>query len=100
MKRFTAAAALAGIFVAGSLALAATAEAASLGGSSADQAVNDLRARGYNVQLNLNSTRDVPLSECTVTGVSGLPKNLPVGSSAPATQFTTVYVDVNCPPDN
>jgi hypothetical protein len=71
-----------------------------LGGSSANDAVNELRAQGYNVQLNLNSTRDVPLSECTVTGVSGLPKTSPVGSPAPATQFTTVYLDVNCPPDN
>ena len=100
MKRFTAAGALAGIFAAGSLALAATAEAAPLGGSSANDAVNELRAQGYNVQLNLNSTRDVPLSECTVTGVSGLPKTSPVGAPAPATQFTTVYLDVNCPPDN
>jgi len=100
MKGFTAAAALAGIFAAGSLALAASAEAAPLGGSSANDAVNELRAQGYNVQLNLNSTRDVPLSECTVTGVSGLPKTSPVGAPAPATQFTTVYLDVNCPPDN
>jgi hypothetical protein len=100
MKRFTAAAAIAGILGAGSLALAATAEAAPLGGSSANDAVNELKAQGYNVQLNLNSTRDVPLSECTVTGVSGLPKTSPVGSPAPATSFTTVYLDVNCPPDN
>ena len=100
MKRFTAAAALAGIFAAGSLALAATAEAAPLGGSSANDAVNELRAQGYNVQLNLNSTRDVPLSECLVTGVSGLPKTSPAGAPAAATQFTTVYLDVNCPSDN
>jgi hypothetical protein len=100
MTRVTTAAAIAGIFAAGSLALAATAEAASLGGSSANDAVNDLKARGYDVQLNLNSTRDVPLSECTVTGVSGLPKTSPVGSPATATSFTTVYLDVNCPSDN
>jgi hypothetical protein len=98
MTRLTAAAALAGILAAGSVAFAAAAEAAPLGGTSADQAVNDLRARGYNVQLNLNSTRDVPLSECTVTGVNGLPKDAPAGSSAQT--FTTVYVDVICPPDN
>lgn len=101
MRRFTAAAAaVAGIFAAGSLALAGTAEAAPLGGSPADQAVNELKAQGYNVQLNLNGTRDVPLYECTVTGVSGLPKNSPVGAPIPATQFTTVYLDVVCPPDN
>jgi hypothetical protein len=98
MTRLTAAAALAGILAAGSLALAATADAAPLGGSSADQAVNDLKARGYNVQLNLNGTRDVPLSECTVTGVHGIPNDAPAGS--PAQTFTTVYVDAICPPDN
>jgi hypothetical protein len=98
MTRLTTTAAIAGILAAGSLALAATAQAAPLGGSSADQAINDLKARGYNVQLNLNGTRDEPLSACTVTGVSGLPNNAPAGSAAQA--FSTVYVDVICPPDN
>jgi len=101
MKRFTAAAAaIAGTFAAGSLALAATAEAAPLGGSTANDAVNELKARGYDVQLNLNGTRDVPLSQCLVTGVSGLPNTSPVGAPATPASFTTVYVDVNCPPDN
>jgi hypothetical protein len=100
MKRFAAAAAIAGTFAAGSLALAGTAEAAPLGGSSANDAANELKAQGYDVQLNTNGTRDVPLSECTVTGVSGLPKTSPVGAPARSTQFTTVYLDVNCPPDN
>lgn len=99
MKRIAIGTAIAGTFVAGSLALAGTASAAPLGGSSADQAVNSLRARGYNVQLNLNGTRDVPLSECTVTGVNGLPRGS-ADQAAPAGQLSTVYVDVNCPPDN
>lgn len=98
MNRFSTAAAIAGTLAAGSLALAATAQAAPLGGSSADQAVNDLKARGYNVQLNLNGTRDVPLSECTVTGVHGLPNDAPAGSAAQI--FTMVYVDAICPSDN
>jgi hypothetical protein len=100
MKRLTAAAAIAGGLMAGSLVFAATAEAAPLGGSSADVAINDLKARGYDVQLNLNSTRDEPLSECLVTGVHGLPSGTPAGAPAPTTQLTTVYLDVNCPPDN
>jgi hypothetical protein len=100
MKHFSTAAAIAAIFAAGSLAFAATAQAATLGGSSADTAINDLQARGYNVQLNLNGTRDVPVSACTVTGVHGLPNNAPVGATAPATGLTTVDVDVVCPPDN
>jgi hypothetical protein len=100
MKRLTTAATIAGILAAGSLAFAATAEAAPLGGSQADTAINDLKARGYDVQLNLNSTRDEPLSDCLVTGVHGLPSGSPVGAPAPTTQLTTVYVDVNCPPDN
>lgn len=98
MKKFTTAAAIGGLVTAGFLTFAGTAEAAPLGGSSASDAVNELKARGYDVQLNLNGSRDVPLSECTVTGVNGLPRDVATGASA--TQFTTVYVDVNCPPDN
>ena len=100
MKRLITVAALSGMLAVGSVASASAAEAAALGGSPADQAINDLTSRGYNVQLNLNSTRDVPLSECIVTGVHGLPLAARVGSPAPAGQLTTVYVDVNCPPDN
>jgi hypothetical protein len=100
MKRIAIGAAIAGIFAVGSLSLAGAASAAPLGGSSAGDAVNQLKSLGYDVQLNQNGTRDVPLSECTVTGVHGLPKTSPVGQPAPSTQFTTVYVDVNCPPDN
>jgi hypothetical protein len=99
MSRFVVRTALVGVLAAGSLAVAGTAGAASLGGSSADNVVNQLRADGYSVQLNLNGTRDVPLSECTVTGVSGLPSTAPL-TGQPTTQFTTVYVDVDCPPGN
>ncbi|MBV9088889.1 MAG: hypothetical protein JO044_03110 [Mycobacteriaceae bacterium] len=100
MKRIAIGTGIAGILTAGSLALAGTATAAALGGSSAENAVDQLRAEGYNVQLNLNGTRDVPLSECTVTGVHGLPNSAGVDGSAGAAQFTTVYVDVDCPSDN
>jgi hypothetical protein len=99
VKRFAVRTAVAGLFAAGTLALTGSASAAPLGGSSADDAINALKARGYSVQLNLNGTRDVPLSECTVNGVHGLP-NGAAGQAAPAGQLTTVYLDVNCPPDN
>jgi hypothetical protein len=100
MKCFAAVAAITAAIAAGSVAFAASAGAAPLGGSSADQAINNLKERGYNVQLNLNGGRDVPLSECTVTGVHGVPGGLPLGAPAPAGQFITVYVDVDCPSDN
>ena len=94
-------AAIAGVLTAGSLAWAGAAAATPLSGSSADDVVNQLKAEGYSVQLNLNSTRDVPLYECTVSGVHGLPRNGQLGGGqAPAGQLTTVYVDVDCPPDN
>jgi hypothetical protein len=99
MKRFALRTAVAGLFAAGTLALAGTATAASLGGTSADDAINQLTARGYNVQLNLNGARDEPLSVCIVNAVHGLPGGT-VDQNAPAGQLSTVYVDVNCPPDN
>ncbi|HME49700.1 hypothetical protein [Mycobacterium sp.] len=100
MKRFTIGAAIAGMLAAGSLALACTADATAISGSSASDAISQLRAQGYNVQLNTNGTVDVPLSECTVSGIHGLPQTSPVGQPAHTTQLTTVYVDVDCPPDN
>ena len=99
MKRLTIATVTVGMFAAGSLAFAGTAAAAPTGTGSAADTINQLKADGYNVQLNLNSTRDEPLAACTVTGTHGIPQSAPLGG-APTTQFTTVYVDVNCPPDN
>jgi hypothetical protein len=100
MNRFTTTTAVFGMLAAGSVALAGTAAAAAAtGGTSAADTISQLRADGYDVQVNLNSTRDVPLSECTVTGTSGIPRSAPLGGT-PTTQFTTVYVDVNCPPNN
>jgi hypothetical protein len=99
MKRLAINTAIAGILAAGSLSSAGPAAAAPLGGTSADQTIAQLKADGYDVQLNLNGARDVPLSECTVSGVHGIPNTAPLGG-APTTQFTTVYVDVACPADN
>ena len=73
----------------------------SYGAISAADTVNQLRSDGYNVELNLDGTRDVPLSECTVTGTHGIPKTAPSGAHRwPRGQLVTVSVDVNCPPDD
>src|SRR6476469_351471 len=68
--------------------LAAAAD--SYGGTAAADTVNQLRSDRYNAELNLDGTRDVPLSECTVTGTHGIPKTAPSaahrwprGSSSP-----------------
>jgi hypothetical protein len=90
MKSFTIATATVGALAATALGLAGVAAAAPTGGSSASDTVNRLQAQGYNVQLN--GAVAAPLSQCTVTGVHG--------NSASPTTFTTVYVDISCPPSN
>ena len=62
------------------------ASAAPSGTSSAAETVRDLRAQGYNVQVN--GTRNGPLSNCSVLGIRG---PLQDGPGA------TVYVDLSCP---
>ena len=96
MKKFTITTATVGALAATTLGLAGAAGAAAAtptGDSLASDTVNSLQAQGYNVQLNGSVT--APLSQCIVTGVHG-------DSAAPhdPTVFTTVYVDVSCPPSN
>jgi len=62
------------------LASAATADAAPTGSSSAADVVQDLKAQGYDVQLN--GQPDGSLAQCTVTGVHRA--------------SSTVYVDIDC----
>jgi hypothetical protein len=73
-----------------SLAAQATADPS---GESAQAVIDDLKAEGYNVEINwLTGYDTVPLSVCTVTNV-----NNPSDSKPRAGTFTTVYVDVSCP---
>lgn len=73
-----------------SLAAPATADPS---GESAQAVIDDLKAEGYNVEINwLTGYDTVPLSVCTVTNV-----NNPSDSKPRAGTFTTVYVDVSCP---
>ncbi|GAC1408309.1 MAG: hypothetical protein NVS4B6_23790 [Mycobacterium sp.] len=87
---------LAGAGVVASLAAAALADADpevdTVGGSASD-VVDDLRAQGYNVEINwTNGFNTKPLSECWVTGT-----NNPGDETPSKTTFVTVYIDVMCP---
>jgi hypothetical protein len=96
MKRISFTVAAATTFTAAAVGLAGTAVAAPTGGGNAADAVKELQAEGYNVQIN--GSVSVPLSECRTTGVHGVPNT--ADSSGPTSgpvPFTTVYVDVSCP---
>ena len=71
---------------AGSFGMAATASAAPAGASTVEKTIYDLRAQGYTVQVN--GTRNGPLSNCSVDSVRG------TSNEAPG---ATVYVDLSCP---
>ena len=87
----------AGLLTAASLALAGIAAAAPMGGGSAADAVKSLRAQGYDVQIN--GDRNAPLSECTVTEVSGLSGSNAAGHAG-VSKGSTVYVGVDCNDDH
>jgi hypothetical protein len=60
---------------------------------SASATIEDLEARGYNVQINwVNGGSRQPLSQCSVPAIHN-----PNQSAEPPETFTTVYVDVSCP---
>jgi hypothetical protein len=92
MKTFTITTATLGALATTAVVLASAAAAAPTGGSSAADVVKSLQAQGYSVQINGSVTAS--LSQCLVTGVHG-----DTGTKDP-TQFSTVYVDVSCPPSN
>lgn len=101
MRRLAIGTATVGILAAATLGLAGTASAAPLEDESASSAIDQLRAQGYSVQLNLtNGYRDVPLSECKVLGVHGLSGTDSAGKPLTPAEVGTVYVDVNCPEDD
>jgi hypothetical protein len=94
MKTFiTTTAALASLG-AGALGFAGPATAAATGPGDAQDTVGALQAQGYSVQLN-GPAASVPLSQCTATGIHGMPNAI-----TDPTQFTTVYVDLSCQDDS
>jgi hypothetical protein len=98
MKEFAIAIAAVGTLTATALGFAGATAAAPTGGSSAADTVKALEDQGYNVQLN--GIPDVPLSQCTVTGVHGLRgSNIDsAGRPIDPRQLNTVYVDIACHP--
>jgi hypothetical protein len=65
------------------------------GGGPASEAIEQLQSAGYNVSINwLTGHPNVPLLECMVTGISGLPA---ATTATEPVEFDTVYVDVVCP---
>ncbi len=97
-------AAVASAAVALAVAPAAAAAPPSLptpGDGPASIAVQQLQSAGYNVSINwLEGHPNVPLSECKVTGISGLRVSMTQTDGMtlmePA-RFDTAYVDIVCP---
>ena len=77
MRKFSFTVAAATTFAAAAVGLAGTAVAAPTGGGNAGDAVKELQAEVYNLQIN-GSVTD-PLSACVTAGVHGVPKT---GSSS------------------
>jgi hypothetical protein len=99
MRMFIGAAACLGTFAVTALGAANEAAAAPSGFANfgnAQDTVNALQAKGYNVQLNGASV--VPLSGCKVIGVEGLNNDNidSAGTRIDPTKFDTVYVDISC----
>jgi hypothetical protein len=92
VKKFAIVSGAAVSMAAAMLSASGAAVAAPTGTGSASDVVASLKAQGYNVMIN--GTPAGPLSECTVTGVHN------PDMAGRAIGFTTVYVDVDCPPTN
>jgi len=95
MKKFAIAAATLTALAGGMLGLAANAYAIPLAGEPADQAVRVLESEGYTVRVNQSIS--VPLSQCTVLGISGLRVTEADGVLLEPGRLNVASVDVNCP---
>ncbi|MDH6196836.1 hypothetical protein M2272_003489 [Mycobacterium frederiksbergense] len=73
----------------GGAGAAGPALAAPSAGTKAPDVVRELTDAGYAVQIN--GDNGVPLPQCTVTGVHGIP-----AAGTNPVQSTTAYVDVEC----
>ena len=101
MRRFAIGTAIFGIVAAATVGFAGVATAAQVGGQNALDAVNQLKAQGYSVSVQVtNGPRDVPLSECTVLDVSGLNGTNSAGKPLTPAEAGTVYIDANCQEDD
>ena len=80
---------------AGGLGLPGHAAAIPLAGDPADHVVRVLESEGYTVRINQPTS--VPLSQCTVLGVSGLRGTEANGVLLDPDRLNVASVDVNCP---
>jgi hypothetical protein len=83
---------------AAAVGLAGVAAAAPTGGANAADVVKQLKAEGYSVQID--NDLDTPLSECTVTDVSGLDGTNWAGKPLTPAEVGTVHVGVSCDDDH
>lgn len=97
MKKLATALVAAGILSGAWLGLAGTVSAQPLAGGSAADAVSSLEAKGYTVQIN--GDQSAPLSQCTVTDVSGL-RGSDANGQPGVPAGSTVYVGVACDDDH
>lgn len=97
MKKLLASVATAGFVFAAGLSVAGPASADPLAGGSASDAVNSLQARGYQVEVQGDTS--APLSECTATQISGLAGTDSAGHAG-VPKGSTVYVTVACDDDH
>jgi hypothetical protein len=95
MKKIAVTTATLAALAAGGLGLAANAAAVPLAGEPADQAVRALESEGYTVRINQSVS--VPLSQCTVLGISGLRGTEANGVLLEPGRLNVAAVDVNCP---
>jgi hypothetical protein len=93
MKRFAHTIVAAGALAGAVFGLAPVAGAAPTNVGSAQNTVDRLTSEGYSVAIN--GSRTAPLWECNVLAVHPDDPGTTV-----ATQFTTIWVDVSCPPTN
>lgn len=93
MKKYAHLAIAVGALAGAVFGLAPAAVAAPSNSASVQDTVNRLQALGYNVAFN--GTQSAPLSLCSVIGMHpGDP------GTVAAKQFTTIWVDISCPPTN
>lgn len=97
MRKLFASAATAGFIFAAGLSVAGAAAAEPLAGGSAADAVTSLQGRGYDVEVQGDTA--APLSECTVTQISGLSGSNANGQAG-VPKGSTVYVTVACDDDH
>ena len=100
MKNLVTAAVTAGILTTAALGFAGSAGAAPVSHNSASEAIDQLQALGYSVQVNVvNGPQSSLLSECSVDSISGRAGTNSEGRALTPSEAGTVHVNINCPSD-